>query len=92
MEDIDTDTAALLDRAAAEMQQRRAEIIRVKLSLSEAVGIIGNLQLAFRHPGNVGPTRVQTEELARRLIERLDPQGGDLYQVLMHGFDQEFDL
>lgn len=56
-----------------------------------AVGLIGQLQLAFRHPLNIGPTRQLLEKYVRDTIEKLDPDHGDVYNFLMAGFDPEQD-
>jgi hypothetical protein len=37
------------------------------------------------------PTAQMTEKLIRDLIERIDPERGDVYQFLHLGFDERFD-
>lgn len=56
-----------------------------------AVGLIGHLQLAFRHPANTGPTRQLLEKYLRETIEKIDPSHGDVYNFLMAGFDPDCD-
>ena len=66
--------------------------VNFELDMVLVVGLIGQLQLAFRHPGNTGPTREMLENFVRELIEKLDPARGEVYQFLMMGFDEEHDL
>lgn len=65
--------------------------VRFELNMVLAVGLISQLQLAFRHPANTGPTREMTENLVRDLIERIDPERGNIYDFLMMGFDPKCD-
>lgn len=92
MEKMNAETAKIFDDAAAEMFRRKLQVITLEVDLNTLVGLIGNLQLSFRHPANVGSTRVKMEEFVRDLIERLDPERGALYQLLMLGFDKNFDM
>lgn len=48
------------------------------------MGVIGNLQLALRHPKNVGPSRELMRELGRALIGKLEDE-----QVLTRDQAQE---
>ena len=66
--------------------------VQLLLDYANVASLIGQLQLAFRHPGNTGPSRTMAEELVRDLIERLDPDHGELYDIFMQGFDPQFDL
>jgi hypothetical protein len=65
--------------------------VKFEFNMVLTVGLIGQLQLAFRHPANTGPTREMTEQFVRELIERIDPTKGDVYQFLMMGFDERND-
>lgn len=78
-------------RRAAEAMGAMTEPVRFELDPVLAVGLVGQLQIAFRHPGNKGETRQRLEQFVRDLIERLDPEHGDLYTVLMMGFDASYD-
>jgi hypothetical protein len=80
-----------ITRRALEKMRESKDPLNVELSISLAVGLIGQLQLAFRHPQNVGPSRAQLELFVRDLIERLDPEHGDLYTVLIMGFHECYD-
>lgn len=77
--------------AASKLFARDAPPVILNLNMVLAVGLIGQLQLAFRHPENVGPTRRMTEKLVLDLIDRIDPEHGEVYAFLMMGFDPECD-
>jgi hypothetical protein len=79
----------IAQRAVAALQENRPVI--VETDLTTAVALIGNLQLAFRHPQNRGPSRKAAERLVVELIEAIDPEHGAVYEFLMMGFDERFD-
>lgn len=79
----------ILNKATEFMKM--APPVEFKLDMVLTVGLIGQLQLAFRHPGNLGATREMLEKFVLELIQRIDPSGGAVYQMLMMGFDQQFD-
>ncbi len=67
--------------------------IILEMSMSHAVGLIGTVQLALRHPAaSRSPTMRQTREMIVALIEHIDPSRGDLYKSLMMGFDPKCDV
>lgn len=78
-------------RRATERMRAMTEPIKFELNINLVVGLIGQLQLAFRHPQNVGPARQLLESFIRDLIEQLDPEHGDLHTVLMMGFHEAYD-
>jgi hypothetical protein len=86
----DEEKEAIIARAAEKMREWERSIV-LELDITRAVGLIGQLQLAFRHPQNTGPTRVELENTVRELIEKMDPSHGDLYQFLLLGFDERHD-
>lgn len=77
--------------AGAVEQMRIEQSIYLKLDRMFVVGLIANLQLAFRHSEDNGQTREVLEKFVRDLIDRLDPDKGNLYELLMMGFDPQFD-
>jgi regulator of sigma D len=81
---------AITERALAQLRERK-EPVRFELDITLVLGLIGQFQLAFRHPGNVGPSRDALEKFVRELIEQLDPGHGDVYALLMMGFDERYD-
>ena len=80
---------AVLRRAQEKLNQNRPVIIETDLTTSLA--LIGNIQLALRHPANNGPSSKLAEGLVVGLIETIDPDHGDVYELLMMGFDERFD-
>ncbi len=61
----------LTRRAARELREVNPDfILPVYLGISDALSIIGNLQLALRHPGNHGPSA----DVARAMIDGLIEQ------------------
>lgn len=87
----DAEKERIVEKVLPQMFEKSAAPVKFELNLPYAVGLISQLQLAFRHPQNVGPTREHLEKLVRDLIERLDPERGDFYQFLMMGFDEAYD-
>jgi hypothetical protein len=81
----------IVGSALSQMFDKQSVPILLNLDIQHAVGLIGNLQIAFRHPANTGPTRVMMEKLVRDLIEKLDPERGDFYRLMMLGFDERYD-
>ena len=77
--------------AASKLFAPNARYVNFELNMILTVGLIGQLQLAFRHEKNTGPTRFETEKFVRRLIEQIDPHKGEVYQFLMLGFNDEYD-
>ena len=75
--------------AAARSALKTAENITVILEPSAAVILIAQLQLALRHPHNGGESAKVAREIVVSLIDRL-PEGAR--ELLMRGFDPEFDI
>jgi hypothetical protein len=63
--------------------------VRIEMDISTAAMLIGQLQLAFRHPANQSYSRKQIEDFTRDWIERIDPERGAFYRMMMMGFDAE---
>lgn len=82
---------AISERALAAVQDWDRPII-LKFEITGLIALIGQLQIAFRHPSNVGPARQALEASVRELIEQIDPTRGDVYQFLSMGFDERFDV
>lgn len=69
-----------------------AEPVTIQLDPESALSVIGNLQLALRHPGNTGIAADIAKELIDGLIERLAPDPDDpMRTFLMAGFDPAHD-
>ncbi len=81
----------ILKRATAKLYARDAAPVNFELELVLVVGLIGQLQLAFRHLRNTGASRLMVEKFVLELIGKLDPEQGDVYKFLMMGFDEAHD-
>jgi hypothetical protein len=81
----------ILTAADEKLKARASEPVQFTLDLPNAVGLISQLQLAFRHPQNTGVTKQMTEQLVRQLIETVAPERDEIYQVLMMGFNPAYD-
>lgn len=77
--------------ATSKLFSKDAPPVKFELDMVHTVGLIGQLQLAFRHPHNTGTTRKTLEKFVRDLILRIDPERGEIYHFLMMGFHEEFD-
>jgi hypothetical protein len=77
--------------ATSKLFAKGAPPVKFELNMVLTVGLIGQLQLAFRHPANNGPTREMIEKLVRDLIEQIDPARTEVYEFLMMGFNPEMD-
>jgi len=86
----DAEREAMIDRATRALYQSNRPV-KFELDMTLTVGLIGQLQLAFRHPDNTGPTRQMLESFVRELIEKIDPAKGDAYRFLMMGFDYRYE-
>lgn len=68
--------------------------LALELDVSATLAVIGQLQLALRHPGNAGPTAAATRRFVRDLITAVvrgaGPDGSDA-RTLRRGLDAGFD-
>ena len=72
---------AISHRAMVILREWKRPIL-IELDMKHTIGLVGQLQLAFRHPANNGPTRQMLEEFTRELIAQIDPEQGDVYKFL----------
>jgi hypothetical protein len=79
--------AACLRREAA------GPLPRFDLSISAALALVGQLQLALRHPANNGDTSILAEGFTRAMIDALaiGPDAAILRKGLEKGFDPDAD-
>ena len=87
------DDAALQAQFQTEFAALAARIDTIRLSLTplEAWALLGQIQLASRHPDNTGPTWRMTESIARRLAAIIAPSGA-LKIVAERGWDARYDV
>jgi len=64
------------------------ELIELRLDRLHAIGLISQLQVAFRQPANNGKIRKHFEEFVTNMIDKMDPDHGEVYEFLMAGFGQ----
>lgn len=86
-----TDSEKMRIMEAATEAMAKKPPLAFNLDIVLVAGLIGQLQLAFRHPQNTGETRQMLQKFVLDLINRLDPDKGDLWTFLMMGFDEQFD-
>jgi hypothetical protein len=66
--------------------------IILTMDITNAVGLIGVVQLALRHPvAAQSPTMQMSKQLVIDLIEKMDPEHGPLWKFLNLGFNPVFD-
>lgn len=80
-----------MDRFAAEFRALKGRPFILETDVVTAWIIIGQVQLALRHPKNTGPTA----EIARRAIEHMiqvvAPEGTVLRDVAEKGWNSDYD-
>lgn len=70
---------------------RRQSDIQLVISPMDALCLLGTIQLALRHPKNIGPSSKVAREFAKRLEERIAIN--DRWKNLCAmGWDSQFDL
>lgn len=67
-------------------------LLTAELSPTHAAIIVAQLQLACRHPGNLGAGRTIAECFARKLQEALAQRSPDLGRLLERGWFSVFDV
>ncbi len=79
--------------ASVELMKRHPRSI-CDMDTSTAITLVGQLQLALRHPGNRGESAAVTDHFVRAMIETLskDDASGILRTGLMAGFDPNCDM
>ncbi len=82
------------DRAitAAMLRNVRTTLPPLDLTVPDAVILVGQIQLALRHPANTGPSAMRVRDIALHLqtaLGRVDPV---LEQLCKLGWDKRYDL
>ena len=65
----------LIERAGEEARALPDFVLPVHFDLTAALAIIGNLQLALRHPANIGPSSQLLRRVIDGMIERIEKSG-----------------
>ena len=88
----DREALALTKRAAAVLREWNRPVVLTMQDINLAVGLIGAVQLALRHPEAAkSPTMQMVDGMIRALIDSIDPDHGDVFQFLMMGFHEHWD-
>jgi hypothetical protein len=85
------DRKALLAAASLEMKDRTQETITMQYTAPQAMGLLGTLQLALRHPANRGATSTQMRLLAHTLEQWLSEFGPAIKELCQLGWNPEAD-
>ena len=85
------DQEKLLTDAAREMEEAGEGTITIEYSIVQAMGLLGTLQLALRHPKNTGGTSRYMRELAMRLEAFLGACGPATSRLCRLGWDPTAD-
>jgi hypothetical protein len=89
-EEFDQDVA--LDLIVEHCRQFGGNGIHLWLSPQLAMVLVGNLQLALRHPGNVGPSSKQAQEIKQAVMDQLAAGDPTIKRLLAHGDDPNYDV
>ena len=82
----------LITEAAAEVVRLGNYPLAVEANIATWFDLIALLQLALRHQGAAQqPIAQRGEKFVRDLIEQMDPGHGQIWRLLMYGFDPEHD-
>ena len=60
--------------------------IHLEIDVQTALLVIGNLQLALRHPDNTGDGSRAIRAFARDLQERIAPVGSEIHTIMEEGW------
>lgn len=66
--------------------------VHLEIAGIEAWVILSQMQLALRHPGNIGPASKAAYQLARTLQSLIAPQGTALGRLAERGWHEVFDV
>ena len=90
---MNADEEDLLKRANAELESLGVSAATVTLDLPLLIALIGIVQLGLRHPSvATTSTAIRPRAFIKQLIEDIAPADGALRELLMKGFDPEFDI
>lgn len=69
-----------------------AKPVALTLHPDSALAVLGNLQLALRHPANTGPSALMVQAVCNDLVDRIAPDAGSpVHALCMAGFDPAHD-
>lgn len=85
------DSPEFLAQFVADCMTHREHTVRLELKLSMALAVIAQLQLALRHPNNIGQVAKETREVIDQLIERVAVTE-TIRRGMLAGYKPQFDL
>ena len=88
----DSERDRLLTDCELEMDSEKSRTITIEYSVVQAMGLLGTLQLALRHPKNTGATSRYMRELARHIEAFLSECGPATARLCKLGWDQAEDV
>jgi hypothetical protein len=82
----------IMERAVQQMRKWPDRSLDLEMNIAEASCLVAVVQLALRHPeaAKISAAGV-ADALIRRFIDQIDPEHGDVYELLMMGFDPDCD-
>lgn len=81
----------ITERALQQLEQWERPIV-ITTDITHAVGLVAMVQLGLRHPqAKEFATALMVEKLVADLIERIDPDHGDIWKFLNMGFNPVHD-
>jgi hypothetical protein len=89
MERTDLQLAAA---ANDEMLARNSTCLHLELTMLEAISLLGQLQLALRHPANAGPAAELIRKIAQAIQEFLSKCGPATAELCRRGWESEHDV
>jgi hypothetical protein len=82
----------ITERAQAIINDFRRPIV-IETSISHVTSLIAMVQVALRHPVvKTFPSAQLAEKFCVNLIEKIDPEHGDLWRLLNMGFNSKHDV
>jgi hypothetical protein len=83
---------AITERAQLLIQEFKRPII-IETDIHMCLRLIATVQVALRHPAaKSSPTMQSAEKFVIDLIEKIDPQHGDIWRFMNFGFNRTFDV
>jgi hypothetical protein len=91
---IEQSKQKLLERCSQEQRQADDRDFRlpVVMDLTELLSLVGNVQLALRHPQNTGPASQIARDIVRQIAERVRQEGFPANaEIMLLGSDPTYD-
>ena len=89
--EVTPEETELLRRFTEEFKLLQGVPFLLETTALHAWALMSHLQLALRHPKNIGPTSQIARQVADRIIETLAPPGSALRTVAERGWNPHFD-